>query len=146
MKMFFTLRKNGSFKNCSLKGSLGNQNWFFYGIAVKTPFWKLYFEVILSQMPCSSQQGRTPMIVCYWLRTAAGCLIMHWGKGQLGTYLDNWVNYSQCLQWKERADIPDDHEFVWHQRHQKYHMHFFTQKCEGGRLLNCCTGLTCNQK
>ncbi len=31
--MFFTLRENGSFKNRSLKGSLGNQNWFFYAMA-----------------------------------------------------------------------------------------------------------------
>ncbi len=37
--MFFTLRKNGSFKNCSLKYYLGNENWFFYGIT----FGNLYF-------------------------------------------------------------------------------------------------------
>ncbi len=31
-KMFFLLtKKKGSFKNASLKGSLGNQKWFFYG-------------------------------------------------------------------------------------------------------------------
>ncbi len=28
----------------SLKGSLGSQKWFFHGIAVKTPFWELYFK------------------------------------------------------------------------------------------------------
>ncbi len=32
-------------KNGLLKGSLGNQKRFFYGIAVKTALWKLYFEV-----------------------------------------------------------------------------------------------------
>lgn len=32
LKKIFTLRQNGSFKNWSIKGSLGNQNWFFYGI------------------------------------------------------------------------------------------------------------------
>ncbi len=26
----------------SLKGSLGNKKWFFYGIPAKTPFWNLY--------------------------------------------------------------------------------------------------------
>ncbi len=36
-------KKNGSFKHCWLKGSLRNQNWFFYGIAVKPLFWNLHF-------------------------------------------------------------------------------------------------------
>lgn len=31
--------KNGSLKNLSQNGSLGNQKRFFYGIAVKPPFW-----------------------------------------------------------------------------------------------------------
>ncbi len=38
--MSFTLRQNGYFKNCSLKGSLGNTKYI-----EKTPFWNLYFNV-----------------------------------------------------------------------------------------------------
>jgi len=36
----------------------------------------------------------TGLIVCYWLSrpTAAGYLIIHWGKVQLGTYLGHGVN------------------------------------------------------
>ncbi len=37
--MLFTLRKNGSFKDCLLTDSLGNQK----GISVKTTFGNLYF-------------------------------------------------------------------------------------------------------
>ncbi len=36
-KRFFTL-KSGSFMNCSLKGSLRNQRWFFYGTVQKPSF------------------------------------------------------------------------------------------------------------
>ncbi len=36
-KIFFTL------KNYSLKDILRNQKWFFYGIAMKIPFWILCF-------------------------------------------------------------------------------------------------------
>ncbi len=32
-----------TFKNGSLKGSLGNSKWYFYTITTKTPFWSLYF-------------------------------------------------------------------------------------------------------
>ncbi len=32
--------------NSSLKGSLGNPEWFFYGIAAKTPIWKCYFKSV----------------------------------------------------------------------------------------------------
>ncbi len=42
-KMIFTLRKNGSFKNCSIKGSLGIPALFFHRIAVKTPFGTFIF-------------------------------------------------------------------------------------------------------
>jgi len=38
--MFFTL---GSFKNCSLKGSLGNPKCVLNGIAMKTPFFEPLF-------------------------------------------------------------------------------------------------------
>jgi len=37
--MFLTLRKFFFFFNCSLKGSLRNRKWFFYGITAKTPFY-----------------------------------------------------------------------------------------------------------
>ncbi len=39
---FLNLLQNGSFRNCSLKVSSGNQKWFFYRITAKTPFWSLY--------------------------------------------------------------------------------------------------------
>ncbi len=35
---------NSSYQNCSLKGSSGNQKWFFLGITVKIPFWMLIFK------------------------------------------------------------------------------------------------------
>lgn len=35
-----------SFKNCSLKDSLGNQHFFFYVIAVKPPFWDRYLKSV----------------------------------------------------------------------------------------------------
>lgn len=39
IKIFFTIRKKKCFKNCSRKGSLGNQKWFFYyGITAKNAF------------------------------------------------------------------------------------------------------------
>ncbi len=40
---FENVLQNGSFRNCSLKGSLGNQIWFFNAITAKTPFWNLLF-------------------------------------------------------------------------------------------------------
>lgn len=41
--MFFTVRKNGSFKNFWLEGSFGNTEWFFYGITLKPRFWRFFF-------------------------------------------------------------------------------------------------------
>ncbi len=43
----FNVLQNGSFRNCSLKGSFENQKWFFYGITAKTPFWNIYFKCSL---------------------------------------------------------------------------------------------------
>lgn len=40
-KMFFKLRTNGSIKNISVKGSLGNLKWIY--ISVRTSFWNVYF-------------------------------------------------------------------------------------------------------
>ncbi len=34
IKIFFAIRNNASFKNCSLNGSFGNPEWFFHDIAV----------------------------------------------------------------------------------------------------------------
>lgn len=45
MKMFSTQNKNVFFKNCSLKRDFGVPKTVL-GIAVKTPFWNLYFKVI----------------------------------------------------------------------------------------------------
>ncbi len=39
---FLNVLQSGSFRKCSLNGSLGNQKWFFYGITAKTLFWNLY--------------------------------------------------------------------------------------------------------
>ncbi len=36
-----TKKKNGYFKNCSVKGSLGKLKWFSDGFDEKTPSWKL---------------------------------------------------------------------------------------------------------
>ncbi len=44
--LFFTPRKKGSFRNCSLKGSLGTYNCFVYGIAVKPPFGAFIFKSV----------------------------------------------------------------------------------------------------
>ncbi len=47
--MFFILRKNYYFKSFSLKGSLGNQKWFFYGITAKTKtFGTFIFKIVES--------------------------------------------------------------------------------------------------
>ncbi len=40
---FLNVLQNGSFRNCLLKGSFGNQKCFIYGITAKTPIWNLYF-------------------------------------------------------------------------------------------------------
>jgi len=40
----FFIAEHGSFKNCSLKTSLGNPKWLLYGIAVKTPFGTFIFQ------------------------------------------------------------------------------------------------------
>lgn len=46
LKMFFTQRKKKIW-NCSMKGPLGIQKGFFYGIAVKTYFWNpLFFKSV----------------------------------------------------------------------------------------------------
>ncbi len=44
--MFFRLRKKIYFKNCSLKGALGNQKRLFYCIIAKKPFWNYYFNSV----------------------------------------------------------------------------------------------------
>ncbi len=44
--LLHTKKKNGSFKNCLLEGSLRNQNVFFYGIAAKPPIFMNYFMLI----------------------------------------------------------------------------------------------------
>jgi len=46
--MFFAVRKK-FFKNCSLKGSLGNQEWLFYGITADLS------EVLNSNFESASQ-------------------------------------------------------------------------------------------
>lgn len=43
--MFSTLRKNCSFENFSLNGSLRNLEWFFYCIDTKTPFANFTFKI-----------------------------------------------------------------------------------------------------
>lgn len=47
-RMFFTLRKKCSLKNRSLKGALGNQKWFFYGITVQPPFGTFTFKSVVT--------------------------------------------------------------------------------------------------
>ncbi len=46
LKSFFTMEGSSNYKNIiriKKKSSLGKPEWFFYCIATKTPFWKLYF-------------------------------------------------------------------------------------------------------
>ncbi len=40
-------KNNGSFQNCSLKGSLRNQKWIFYDITSMTLQWQNHFHKIL---------------------------------------------------------------------------------------------------
>lgn len=58
-KRFFIMEKASSdclhvlhtFKICSLEGSFGNPKWFFYAIAVKTPFWTIFFKWVKALSP-----------------------------------------------------------------------------------------------
>lgn len=83
-------------------------------------------SVCLSQMPSASQQGAgtSTMIVCYWLRTAAGCLIIHWGKGQLGTESIIQDVYSGRRGQTYQMTMNLSGFLLFHERRQECHMHF----------------------